>query len=150
MLKSGDVMLCDIFPLVNGYRSDFTATYAVDDRYSDDQERVDVAIHEAMRAGEEALRPGARGGDVYRAVRAALAKHGLAENFPHHAGHGLGFDHPDTPYFVPLSEETLLVGEVVALEPGAYGEGFGARIENNYLITETGPERLSNHSTALL
>ncbi|MCK6576635.1 MAG: Xaa-Pro peptidase family protein [Anaerolineae bacterium] len=149
-LQPGDVMLCDIFPLVNGYRADFTATIAVDDRYSEAQDRVDGAIHEALRAGEAALRPGARGGDVYRVVRAALAQHGLAEHFPHHAGHGLGFDHPDTPYFVPLSEETLLTGEVVALEPGAYGPGFGARIEHNYLITEGGPERLSNHSTALL
>ena len=41
-------------------------------------------------------------------------------------------------------------GDVITLEPGLYVQGIGGiRIEHNYLITETGYERLSNHVISL-
>jgi Xaa-Pro aminopeptidase len=44
----------------------------------------------------------------------------------------------------------LLAGDVVTLEPGLYVEGIGGiRIEHNYLITDAGYERLSNHVISL-
>jgi len=44
----------------------------------------------------------------------------------------------------------LLDGDVVTLEPGMYVKGVGGvRIEHNYLITESGYRRLSNHRIAL-
>ncbi len=43
-----------------------------------------------------------------------------------------------------------LAGDVVTLEPGLYIDGIGGiRIEHNYLITDEGYERLSNHVIAL-
>ncbi len=87
---------------------------------------------------------------VYNAVRAVFEKAGLADSFPHHAGHGLGLAHPENPYLVRHATETLLAGDVVTLEPGLYVQGIGGvRIEHNYLITEEGYERLSNHVIAL-
>jgi Xaa-Pro aminopeptidase len=39
---------------------------------------------------------------------------------------------------------------VVTLEPGLYVKGIGGvRIENNYLITATGAEKLNQHLIAL-
>ena len=74
----------------------------------------------------------------------------MAEQFPHHAGHGIGLTHPEAPFIVRRSTETLLAGDVVTLEPGLYIAGVGGiRIEHNYLITPTGYERLSNHTIAL-
>lgn len=44
----------------------------------------------------------------------------------------------------------LLAGDVVTLEPGVYLQGVGGiRIENNYLVTDNGCERLSHHNIAL-
>jgi Xaa-Pro aminopeptidase len=58
----------------------------------------------------------------------------------------LGLGHPEPPYFVPESGDTLLHGDVVALEPGLYIEGVGGmRFERNYRITVDGFETLSNH-----
>ncbi len=74
----------------------------------------------------------------------------LGQPLVHHAGHGLGLSHPEAPFFVEGATETLVVGDVVTLEPGAYVDGVGGvRIEHNYLITATGFERLSNHTISL-
>jgi Xaa-Pro dipeptidase len=64
----------------------------------------------------------------------------VAENFPHHAGHGLRLSHPENPYLVRNATETLTPGDVVTLEPGLYLP---------YLITQNGYERLSNHTISL-
>ena len=49
-----------------------------------------------------------------------------------------------------LSDDELIAGDVVTLEPGLYVEGIGGmRIEHNYLITQTGAEQLSNHLISL-
>jgi Xaa-Pro aminopeptidase len=87
---------------------------------------------------------------VYDAVRGVLEAAGLAANFPHHAGHGLGLSHPEAPFFVRHSTETLVAGDAVTLEPGVYVDGIGGiRIEHNYLVTADGFDRLSNHTITL-
>jgi Xaa-Pro aminopeptidase len=87
---------------------------------------------------------------VHAAVRDKLAERHLAEYFPHHAGHGVGLGHPEAPFIVPESSETLAAGDVVTLEPGVYLPGTaGMRYERNYLITETGYENLSDHPTSI-
>jgi Xaa-Pro aminopeptidase len=148
-LGAGEVMILDLFPIVNGYRADFTATVPVTDSVSDAQQKLDLALNEALRASEALLKPGTIAGDVYRAVRNTLDQHGFADHFPHHAGHGLGLDHPEAPFFIPESREVLQVGDVVTVEPGAYGDGFAGRIENNYRITDSGFEKLTHHKTTL-
>ena len=44
-------------------------------------------------------------------------------------------------------DDKLQAGDVVAVEPGLYGEELraGLRLEENYLITQTGCERLSRY-----
>lgn len=150
LIRAGDVMIIDAFPIVNGYRADFTATIAATPDVTTNQRRLDTALHEAMAAAETLLRAGTVAGDVYRAVRGVLEAQGFAAYFPHHAGHGLGLDHPEAPYFVPDSDEVLQAGDVVTVEPGAYGEDFAGRIENNYLITQDGFEKLTTHDTRLI
>ena len=103
-----------------------------------------------MAAGERRLRAGVQGREVYNAVRDVFKDAGVADSFPHHAGHGLGISHPEAPFLVRESLETLLAGDVVTLEPGLYVDGVGGvRIEHNYLVTEMGYERLSQHEIAL-
>ena len=105
----------------------------------------------ALAAGEKELRAESACQTVYNAVRGVFDKAGVADAFPHHAGHGLGLTHPEDPYIVRHATQSLLTGDVVTLEPGLYIEGIGGiRIEHNYLITPTGYERLSNHTITLV
>ena len=50
------------------------------------------------------------------------------------------------PQFLPDSDGSLKSGMAVTLEPGVYvPKKFGIRIENNYLITESGFEKLFDY-----
>jgi Xaa-Pro aminopeptidase len=150
VLEPGDMLILDFSVVIGGYRSDFTNTLVVGREPNADQRRLYTLCMEALAAGEKELRPGAACRTVYEAVRGVFDRAGVAEHFPHHAGHGLGLSHPEAPYFVRHADETLLAGDVVTLEPGLYISGVGGiRIEHNYLIAADGSERLSNHTIAL-
>ncbi len=150
VLEPGDMFILDYSVVMGGYRSDFTNTLVVGKEPNQDQSEMFTLCRRAMAAGEKELRAGAACLTVYQAVRGAFDKAGVADYFPHHAGHGIGLTHPEAPYFVRHATETLAVGDVVTLEPGLYiPQRGGIRIENNYLITEDGYARLSNHTIAL-
>jgi Xaa-Pro aminopeptidase len=150
VLADSDMFIIDYSVVLWGYRSDFTNTLVVGGRPNPEQKRLYDLCVAAMAAGERELRGGASCLTVYGAVNGVFARVGLADSFPHHAGHGLGLTHPENPYIVRTANETLQTGDVVTLEPGLYLEGIGGiRIEHNYLISDTGFERLSNHEIAL-
>ena len=109
------------------------------------QELFDACVG-ALHAGEASLKPGVRARAVDSAVRGYFDSLNLAHAFTSHSGHGIGLGHPEPPYFVPNSDDTLVTGDVVALEPGLYIEGEGGmRFERNYVITSDGFRTLSHH-----
>jgi len=151
VLVNGDLVIFDFSVIIAGYRSDFTNTVCVGSEPTAGQSRLMQLSQQAMAAGERKLRAGASCQEVYDAVRGSYEAAGMADWFPHHAGHGLGLTHPEAPYIVRHSTETLLAGDVVTLEPGLYVEDVGGvRIEHNYLITDAGFERLSQHKIGLV
>ncbi len=145
-IEEGDLLLLDFSVVVAGYRGDFTNTFAVGGGPTPRQRELFEACLGALKSGEARLRPGTPAREVDAAVRGHFAALGLDHAFTSHAGHGLGLGHPEPPYFVPNSTDTLVAGDVVALEPGLYIQGQGGmRFERNYLITPDGFETLSNH-----
>jgi Xaa-Pro aminopeptidase len=149
-IDRGDLVLLDFSPVVYHYRVDIANTIVCGVKPEGWLVELWQACLAAMAAGEKQLRPGASGREVDRAVRGHFESLGLARNFPSHSGHGLGLGHPEAPFLVPESSDTLLTGDVVTLEPGQYLPGLaGMRFEHNYLITDTGFERLSNQALTL-
>jgi Xaa-Pro aminopeptidase len=145
IIEAGDLVLLDFSVVVRGYRGDFANTFVCGRRPSDEQRRLYEACLEALSAGERAIGVGVHARDLDRAVRDSFAARRLAENFTSHSGHGLGLGHPDPPYLVPESSDTLVAGDVIAIEPGQYIRGqAGMRFERNYLVTAAGYETLSH------
>jgi Xaa-Pro aminopeptidase len=58
-------------------------------------------------------------------------------------GHGIGLEVHERPYLGRSTDE-LVAGDVIAIEPGVARPGFGsARLEDLVLVTEDGPEVLT-------
>lgn len=143
ILAEGDLLLVDLYPVLRGYCADLTRTWSIGPPTSEAR-RMHEAVLRALRAGEGLLGPGAPVAAIDAAIRGALrSAGGLDASMGHHSGHGLGIFAWEHPWIGSGSGATLVPGDVVALEPGAYLSGIGGvRIESDYLITDDGHERL--------
>jgi Xaa-Pro aminopeptidase len=145
-IRQGDLFLLDFSVVVQGYRGDFTNTFAVGKGPTERQRELFEICVGAITAAEEYLKPGTPGREIDEAVKRHFATFGVEKYFTSHSGHGIGLGHPEPPYFVAESTDVIQVGDIVALEPGLYIEGEGGmRYEHNYLITEDRYELLTHH-----
>lgn len=142
-VKEGDLLVVDWGAMVDGYRSDCTRTVAAGE-VSDDAREVYEVLLAAQRIGVDAVRAGAGGVDVDRAVREAIGAAGYAEQFGHGLGHGVGLDVHEAPRLSWRSDDVLAAGNVVTVEPGIYLPGrFGIRIEDLTVVRDDGCEVLT-------
>ena len=75
---------------------------------------------------------------------------GHGEHFGHGLGHGVGIQVHEAPRLGKTSEDTLVAGDVVTVEPGVYLEGrFGIRIEDLCVVGEDGLRVLTGRPTEL-
>ncbi len=148
-LQAGDSFILDFSVVIGGYRGDTTNTICVGEDRDPRLVELFEACRSAIRKGKTALVPGGAARGVYDVVTSELETSGHGP-LVHHAGHGIGLGHPEPPILVPESEDELMEGDVVTLEPGLYVEGIGGvRLEHNYLITSEGCRRLSRHTLSL-
>lgn len=142
LLADGDPVLFDLAPQLDGYWADSCATFACG-APSPALRRRHAAVAAALERGRARARPGTSAGAVDAAIRERLAADGL--ECPHHTGHGVGVAAQEPPWFVPGNEFVLERGMVVALEPGAYADGFGVRLEHLAVIEAGGARPLTQH-----
>lgn len=147
-LQDGDLFILDYSVVIHGYRSDFTNTISVGTPSPAIVAQFE-ACRDAMASAARLLKPGVPCRDLWAAASSVLEQRGFG-TLAHHAGHGLGMEHPEPPILVSESTDSLVEGDVITLEPGCYIEGQGGmRFEHNYLITNTGAEQLSQHTIGL-
>ena len=146
-IPAGTAVIVDAGCVVDGYCSDCTRTFVTEGRADDHSRRIaDVyeLCAQAQRDGLAAVRPGAHGRDVDAASRVAIEAAGLGDAYGHGLGHGVGLEIHEGPVLRPESEDTLVPGNTVTVEPGIYLAGdFGIRIEDLVLVTAEGCEPLT-------
>jgi Xaa-Pro aminopeptidase len=143
-IQTGDAALLDISPRVDGYWADCTNTVVFGAEPTDEQRKYFDAARDSCEAAMATLRPGAKCSDAAEAVRATMERYGLP--VAHYTGHQIGTSTNERPRLVTYDHSIIEPGMVFCVEPGAYaGEGgtAGARAEKTVLVTDDGPEILS-------
>lgn len=143
-VRDGSAILIDWGARVGGYCSDLTRMLYIR-RIPPRFRRMHDAVLAAQQAAISAIVPGAVLGEIYGAGRGRLAEAGMAEQFTHGLGHGLGLEVHEPPRLGPKIRDKCRTGMVVTVEPGVYFPGVGGvRIEDDVLVTDTGCRVLSN------
>ena len=143
-IEAGELYILDLGPAFRGYFADNTRVIAVGGKPTDEQVQTWQHILPVFEMIEKTVKPGKSCQELFKEAYAWLNQSKLGK-FEHHLGHGIGLFPHEAPHLNPFWDDTFQVGEVFAVEPGLYGPTLnaGIRLENNYLVTETGVELLT-------
>lgn len=143
VITDGSMVLVDVGGRFDDYCSDQTRTLWVGKNPPDRFLTMLDRVQRAQTAALAGLRPGLAFRDAHALARDVFAKEGVAANFTHSLGHGVGLETHEGPSLNPVSEGVLAPGMVVTVEPGLYyPEWGGARWEHMALITDDGCQTL--------
>jgi len=139
----GEPVLFEIWVCADGYWADHTKNLVVS-QLRDDYEELCGRLMAVYESALAFIRPGASMAELDRLVRDGLAEAGYPGQPTHPICHGIGARAHEPPYPHQAGGGTFEAGMVLAVEPGVYWEGGGGlRVEDNFLITADGLEKLS-------
>lgn len=148
-LKRGDLLWLDLGATYNGYWSDFCRAGIVGP-VSDERNRMQDEIYDVTGEAASIMRPGVAIKDVAYACGRALEKRGYSATYDcGRMGHGMGLMSTEPPSVTVREDGVLEAGMIINLEPGILVKEGVFCIEENYVITEDGFERLSTGSRRL-
>ena len=152
------LILMDLGAEWRGYTADVTRTIPVNGTFTPEEKAIYELVLKSQEAGIALCKPGVDFSEIGQVTR-NIINEGLAElgiikkgerhnYFPHGTSHHLGLDVHDRGGYGALKE-----GVVLTVEPGIYipeGSdcdpkwwGIAVRIEDDILVTQSGPENLS-------
>jgi Xaa-Pro aminopeptidase len=139
----GEPTLFEIWVCADGYWADHTKLLCIGDLRADYRE-LEQGLLAVYHSAIDHCEPGASMADLDVLVRNGLEELGYPGQPSHPICHGIGARAHEPPYPHRAGGGTIEKGMVLAIEPGCYWEGGGGlRVEDNFLITETGAEQLS-------
>jgi Xaa-Pro aminopeptidase len=149
----------DLWPRdeATGCWADMTRTF-VGGEVSPEVAALSELVREALEAARAAARPGIRGRALYDVAADVFERAGyptqrtrkpgetLTRGFYFSLGHGVGLEVHEPPGLGLAGEDTLVAGDVIAIEPGLEGldDVGGVRLEDLLLITDDGCETLTD------
>jgi Xaa-Pro aminopeptidase len=155
---AGEPVTVDLCPRdpETGCYTDITRTFVFGD-VDDELKLYWRLVDESLRDVLAAIRPGLPVRELHAISCAPFEREGqptqlskqpgtvLNEGFFHSLGHGVGLEIHEAPA-LNQNDDVLVVGDVIAVEPGCYRQGFGGvRLEDLVLVTETGGELLTDY-----
>jgi Xaa-Pro aminopeptidase len=136
--------LFEIWVSADGYWCDHTKNVCPGD-LDDEYRRLEEQLMSVYTAAVGSCRPGASLAALDKSVRAGLTDAGYPGQPSHPICHGVGARAHEPPYAHQAGGGTIEEGMVLAIEPGVYWDGGGGlRVEDNFLITRDGAEKLSS------
>lgn len=138
-VKRESLVLVDAGCRLAGYCSDQTRTFWVGREPSERFQDTKRLVLAAQKAAMAVIRPGVQFADAYRAARGVFEEAGVAGQFTHSLGHGIGLETHEGPSLAPRAEGVFAPGMVVTVEPGLYDAAWGGvRWEFMVVVTEDG------------
>lgn len=149
VIQQGQAIMVDMAGNYSPWMTDMTRVFSAgrttDLAYKAHQ--VSIDIHQKAM---EVFQPGFPCAELYNIALEIVKKEGLSDYFmgteqqAKFIGHGLGLEINEPPVLTPRSKELLLENTVFALEPKFVLPQTGAvGIENTYLVTEKGLEKIT-------
>jgi Xaa-Pro aminopeptidase len=141
--EKGDRMIADFGACYEGYYGDITrmAIYgAASAAHRKDHETACDVIQLCF----ESMQPGTPIAEVSRVANRELVRRGYqAVDSPKRIGHGIGMSRAEPPSLNEVEKELYRPGMILALEPKVRSETSMVHLEEDVLITETGPQFLT-------
>jgi Xaa-Pro aminopeptidase len=139
----GEPTLFEIWVCADGYWCDHTKNLVCGElvpRYRELEHRLLAVYDDAVAF----CRPGASLAELDRRIRAGIDAIGSPVPVSHGVCHGVGARAHEPPWAHQAGGGEVRQDMVLAVEPAVYWEGGGGlRVEDNFLITADGPEKLS-------
>jgi Xaa-Pro aminopeptidase len=135
--------LFEIWVCADGYWCDHTKNLCPGELRAEyaELERQLLDVYDRARGH---CKPGASLAELDRLIRDGIAEAGYEGQPSHPVCHGVGARAHEPPYAHQAAEGAIEEGMVLAIEPGIYWEGGGGlRVEDNFLVTANGLEKLS-------
>ena len=143
-IVEGEPTLFEIWVCADGYWCDHTKNL-VPGELSDRYRELEAGLMGVYDDAVAFCVPGASLPELDRRVRAGIAGLGFPGQPSHPICHGVGARAHEPPYAHQAGGGEIREGMVLAIEPGCYWDGGGGlRFEDNFLITASGPEKLSS------
>jgi Xaa-Pro aminopeptidase len=143
VIEADDMVLLTVAPRYEGYHGAIGRLVFV----GHPNPRVRAALDTAVRAHQACaaeLRPGVEGRSVEAVGRRIVEEAGLGEAFLYSGLHSVGVIEFEPPIFGPSSPVVLDPDMVISIDIPMFNTAWGGlRVEDGYLITEDGAERLT-------
>lgn len=142
-LEKNHVILVDMGAKKDGYCSDMTRTFCLDEP-SELMVTVYNIVLEAQLYALKYIKAGMTGHEADSLAREIITANGYGKEFGHSLGHGVGVDIHECPRLGLNSKDILQPNTIVTVEPGIYiPDVGGVRIEDFVVVKENGIENLT-------
>ncbi len=144
LTQAGELYILDLGPAYRGYFADNARTVAVTSP-TDIQYEAFQYCEQVLHHVQQVVRPGKSARELFQEAQEILDASPIGI-FNHHLGHGIGLFPHESPHLNPNWDDTFEVGDVFTAEPGLYDPQLqaGIRIEDGFVVTESGVEKLSH------
>lgn len=141
-IQSNEMVLLTIAPRYEGYHAAIGRPIMVGQVNERIRQAFNVAV-EAQKACFAAMRPGIEGRMVEAVGREIVEAAGLGEHFLYSGVHSVGVIEFEPPIFGPSSAAQLKTDMIISVDIPLFNAPWGGlRIEDGYIITSDGAERL--------